>query len=280
MDAQAAIRDLELWPETPQIRAIPAGYTNENFRVLAGGEAYFARVGEDLPHHGISRSNEALCSKIAARAGIGPEVVYAREGVLVTRFIEGETLKMGETPGEATLAAIALLLGEVHRLPPLPELKEVDYVKACRGYLGLPGGNRLRAADKKRLESLLEKAHSLGSPCFVHGDAFPENFIDDGRRLWLVDWEYAGRGHPAMDLAYVAMNFQLAERGIRALVKAHGGSVSASTVQALLPVAAARDLLWCLCQIEARGLTKALESYTLLCCRRLDVEYEPRSSPA
>ena len=77
------------------------------------------------------------------------------------------------------------------------------------------------------------------------------------------------------------MNFALSEGSIRALVKAHGGSVEPSTVRALLPAAMVRDLLWCLCQIEAMrltkgGLTKGLESYTRLCCRRLDIEYEPR----
>ena len=275
MDVEAVIRDLELWPETPQIDAIPAGYTNKNFRVLSAGEAYFARVGQDLPHHGISRRNEALCAKIAANAGIAPEVVYARDGVLVTRFIDGKTLKLGETPDESTLAAVGRLLAEVHRLPPLPELKEVDHVKACRGYLALPGSDRLTVSERERIDGLLEKAPALGSPSFVHGDAFPENIINDSRRLWLVDWEYAGRGHPAMDLAYVAMNFDLSERSIQALREAHGGSVSMSEVRALLPVAAARDLLWCLSEIEVRGLTRKLGIYTRLCCRRLGVGYQP-----
>jgi thiamine kinase-like enzyme len=90
--------------------------------------------------------------------------------------------------------------------------------------------------------------------------------------LWLVDWEYAGRGNPAADLAYAAMNLDLPEDGIFALVEAHGGVVDWSEVRALLPVAAARDILWCLAEIEARGPTGKLTEYTRQCCRRLGVE--------
>jgi aminoglycoside phosphotransferase (APT) family kinase protein len=149
----------------------------------------------------------------------------------------------------------------------------MDLAGACRRYLALPGSARLEAADRRRLDDLLDRAPVLGAECFVHGDAFPENFIDDGRRLWLIDWEYAGRGHPAADLAYVAMNLELPAAGIRALLAAHGGGVDFLTVQALLPVAAARDLLWCLSEIEARGLRPALGDYTGQCCRRLGVRW-------
>jgi aminoglycoside phosphotransferase (APT) family kinase protein len=271
MDPKAVLRGLELWSETPRIEVIPAGYTNRNFRVLAAGETYFARLGSDLPHHRISRRNEARCARSAARAGIAPEVVYAREGVLVTRFVEGKTLRMGERPGPDTLAALGRLLARVHRLPVPPGLGEAGLVAACRAYLELPAIRRLERQDRERIERIVEKAPALASNCLVHGDAFPENFIAGPRRMWLVDWEYAGRGHPAFDLAYAAMNLDLSEDGVRTLVAAHGGSVEPGLVRELAPVAAARDLLWCLSEIEARGITRPLRSYTRRCCERLGV---------
>ena len=274
MDARAAIRDLELWPEPPRVEAILAGYTNENFRVRSGGRSYFARAGRDLPHHGISRRNEALCSGMAARAGVAPEVVHARDGVLVTRFVEGRSLRIGAAPDRETLIAIGRLLAGVHRVPALPELPPVDLAGACRSYLALPGSERLAPEDRERLEAIVEGAPAPGAECFVHGDAFPENFIDDGRRLWLVDWEYAGRGRAAADLAYVAMNFDLTEEGLQALLEAHGGPVDGNEVRGLLPVAAARDILWCLSEIDARGLSEKLADYTRECCRRLGVAWK------
>ena len=278
-EARAIIRGLDLWPAPPRLEPIAAGYTNENFRVLAAGETYFARAGTDLPHHGISRRDEAACARLAAGAGIAPEVLHARGGVLVTRFIAGKTLKMGEALDDATLVRVGRLLAEVHRLPAPPELKEANLAGACRRYLDLPGSARLPADDRRRLEELLARAPALEAWGLAHGDAFPENFIDDGRRLWLVDWEYAGRGHPASDLAYVAMNFGLAAGGIRKLLAAHGGAVDLPTVEALLPLAAARDFLWCLIEVAARGLTAALDGYARLCGRRLGLAWTPAPGP-
>jgi thiamine kinase-like enzyme len=272
MGAKEIIRGLALWPETPRIEAIRAGYTNENFRVLAAGRVYFARASGDLPHHGISRRNEALCAAIAARAGIAPELLHAREGVLVTRFVEGRTLKLGEAHSPAMLAALGRLLADVHRLPAPADLGEADLAGACRAYLSGPGSHRLAAPDRKRIEDMLDDAPRSSRECFVHGDAFPENFIDDGHRLWLVDWEYAGRGSAEADLAYLAMNLDLSEDGMRALLDAHGGEVDASAVRALMPVAAARDVLWCLAEIETRGASKELEAYARLCCERMGIE--------
>jgi thiamine kinase-like enzyme len=275
MEASAIIRGLALWPEPPRIDPIRAGYTNENFRVMSGGRTYFARAARDLPHHRISRRNEALCATIAARAGIAPGVVHAVDGVLVTDFVEGRTLRLGETPPARTIAAIGRLLAEVHRLPAPKEIDDADLVRACRDYLASPGVRGLKPRDRARLESLIDGAPSPSAECFVHGDAFPENFIDDGRRLWLVDWEYAGRGSPAADLAYAAMNLDLPEDCVRALIEAHGGGVDPDEVRALLPVAAARDVLWCLAEIEARGLGTRLAAYTRSCCKRLGIEYSP-----
>ena len=272
MGARDIIRGLALWPETPQVDPIRAGYTNENFRVAVAGSVYFARASGDLPHHGISRANEARCAGMAAEAGIAPELVHARDGVLVTRFVEGRALRLGEATPVTTLVALGRLLAEVHRLPALPELPEVDLAGALRTYLSRPGSHRLGTRDRKRIEALLADAPAPSPECFVHGDPFPENFIDDGRRLWLVDWEYAGRGSAEDDLAYLAMNLELPDDGILALVDAHGGPVDANAVRALLPVAAARDILWCLSEIETRGITEELAVYTRQCCERMGIE--------
>jgi thiamine kinase-like enzyme len=279
MDAKRIIQSLALWPEMPQLERIPAGYTNLSFRVRSAGRDYFARVGEDLPWHGISRENEARCARLAAAAGIAPEVLHSEGGVLVTPFIAGRSLKAGVRPDRRTLEGIARLLADVHRQAAPPEAADAGLVRSCRAYLERLEGRRLSPAEERKIGAILDGAPALGGESFVHGDAFPENFIDDGRRLWLVDWEYAGRGHPAADLAYAATTFDLGKSDLQTFVAAHGGAVDTETVEALLPVAAARDLLWCLCESEARGLTKALERYSEICCRRLGIAPSRRQAP-
>jgi thiamine kinase-like enzyme len=156
----------------------------------------------------------------------------------------------------------------VHRIPAPAELGVADLAAVCRRYLESLEKETLGAQGRSRLEGILQRAPSLEAGTFVHGDAFPENFIHDRDRIWLVDWEYAGRGHPAADLAYLAVTLGIAADGLRALVEAHGGA-DVETVRDLLPLAAARDLLWCLAETQARGSTPALSLYTELSRKRL-----------
>ena len=57
-----------------------------------------------------------------------------------------------------------------------------------------------------------------------HNDLLAANFIDDGERIWVVDWEYAGMGDPFFDLANFAVNNGLDEEGERALLEAYGST--------------------------------------------------------
>ncbi len=92
MNAIERIRGLSCWPTPPRIRPISEGRTNQSFCVQAGDRSYFARLGVDLAHHGITRANEARCSRLAAAVGIAPKVVFAAGGALVTELVDGRTL--------------------------------------------------------------------------------------------------------------------------------------------------------------------------------------------
>jgi thiamine kinase-like enzyme len=59
-------------------------------------------------------------------------------------------------------------------------------------------------------------------PC--HNDLLAANFIRDGERLWIVDWEYAGMGDPAFDLANFSVNHELDADGDCELLDAYGGA--------------------------------------------------------
>ncbi len=44
---------------------------------------------------------------------------------------------------------------------------------------------------------------------FGHNDLLAANFIDDGKRLWLLDWDYAGYDTALFDLANLSSNNEL-----------------------------------------------------------------------
>jgi thiamine kinase-like enzyme len=181
-----------------KIERLGGGITNRNFKVTAGGESFVLRIGgNDTSQLGIDRTMEHAASLNAAALGIGPDVVdfLEPEGFLVTRFVEGET--GNPDPAEATA-----LLARLHDGPPIPGRFDSFRVVEAYGELARPAGYDWAHELAARIEA------RLGSRPLVscHNDLLPANFIHDGTRLWLLDWEYAGMGDPAFDFANFAVN--------------------------------------------------------------------------
>ena len=116
MIAEERIKALPLWPSIPVIAPITAGRTNRNFLVTCGKQRYFARIGYDLPSHRISRAVEARCALFAAQNGVAPAVHYADNGILVTDYVQGRTLKVDDTTSAAMMDRVAKHLAVLHAL--------------------------------------------------------------------------------------------------------------------------------------------------------------------
>ena len=268
-DATARIRGLPIWPTPPDLVPCPGGRTNENFRVIAGARTYFARVGTDLPHHGVTRVNEARCCRLAAAAGLGPTVQYAGDGILVTDFVPGHTLVQGEAIDDATLIRLADALRRLHDASAPDDLTPFDPVAISRRDLAsLPAGTIASARNDLTL-SILAAAPPLMASCLIHADLIPENVIVASDRFTIVDWEYSGYGDPAVDLASVMVHFGLDGRQT-ALVVARHGAVALDKVRDIGPILTVREALWCEVQMRAVGPRGDLPDYTEMCWRRLE----------
>ena len=271
LSAEERLRRLPIWPAAPMVTRLSVGRTNINYRVDAGGQRFFARVAADLPHHGIVRSREALCASLAAGLGVAPPVVHARAGVLVQRFMDGETLRQGDALSPARLDRIVEVLRRIHegRLP--ADTPNANPVAWSRAYLARLSPGTLPPTQRARIDAILDAAPAGELRGLIHTDLIPENFIDDGRNMWLIDWEYAGLGDPATDLANLAMNFALDDAALAHVVKRHGG-VNLATAKGLKDSVVVREALWCLIQIQAEGIRGDLADYTRLCLGRLGID--------
>ena len=207
---------LSLWkgPVTPQ--PISGGITNINLKVEDGGERYVVRVGEDLPVHQIMRFNERAAAKAAYAAGISPEVVHTEPGIMVIRFVEGRTCVADDIRDPARLTQILPLIKRVHReLPqhlygPALAFWPFHVIHDYAHTLSRPAAATARACrDLVDVSATLELAVGPIDLVFGHNDLLPQNFIDDGTRLWLIDWDYAGFNSPLFDLANLASNARL-----------------------------------------------------------------------
>jgi len=211
---------------------LTGGITNANFIVDDAGGRYFVRVGDDIPLHGVMRFNELAASRAAYEAGISPEVIHHEPGAIVMRFIEGTTLQPADIRRPATLARIVPLVKRCHDEIPKhfrgPAL--VFWVfQVLRDY-----ANTLREACSRmvpelpRLMKVAEQLEENVGPVrlrFGHNDLLAANFIDDGKRLWLVDWDYAGFNSPLFDLGGLASNNELSSTQEESLLETYFDAV-------------------------------------------------------
>ena len=205
------IRALPLWTGPIEIEPLPGGLTNRNYVVIEPGRRVVVRLGGDVPVHGIMRFNEHAASRAAAAARIAPPVLHAEPGLLVLGLIEGRCLDAEAVRRD--LLRCTALTRRVHR-----EMRRhlrgpllaFDVFHVLRDY-----GHSLREAGSRAVPALprllaiaerLEREAGLLYPVYGHNDLLPANFMDDGDRLWLVDWEYAGLATPLFDLGGLSSN--------------------------------------------------------------------------
>ena len=234
-DPLERIHRLPCWSGQVALEPLLGGITNKNFLVTDRAGKFVVRLGHDLPVHGVMRFNELAASRAAHAAGISPEVVYAETGVLVLRYIEGRALTAELVRNTALLPSIVDLLKRCHEEVPRhldgPALMFWVF-QILRGY-----ANALREFDnpyRPLLPQLMENAAALeqevGAVVIVYGhnDLLAANIIDDGKRLWLIDWDYAGFNSPLFDLGGLVSNNELDNHQTQFVLARYFGSVDAA----------------------------------------------------
>jgi thiamine kinase-like enzyme len=194
---------LACWRGPVELQPLKGGLTNISYVATCLGEKFVVRCGADIPVHHVFRDRERAASRAAFEAGLSPEIIHAEPGITVLRFIEGRTLS--EVDLAANVGRIVPLLKVCHanvgRLVRGP-VNAFWVFHAIRDYIALLDGDRRYrdAADR------LEQAQVPLPIVFGHHDLLPGNFIDDGRKIWLIDWEYGGFGTAMFDLANLSSN--------------------------------------------------------------------------
>jgi thiamine kinase-like enzyme len=238
------------------LTALSGGITNRNFRVDASGtnDRWVIRLaGNDTHLLGISREVEHAATVAAAGVGVGPEVTaFIRpEGYLVTRFIVGAPVSDEAVRQPETLRRIADSLRRIHDGPAIPGL--FVPLRICEAYRALaiargvpiPPAYDDAAAIGRRMELAFLADPIELRPC--HNDLLNANFIDDGARIRLIDWEYAGMGDPFFDLGNFSINHELTDVQDRILLEAYDGEVRASRMARLTlmrVVSDFREAMW------------------------------------
>ncbi len=222
------IRALPLWKGRVTIEPLKGGLSNESFLVSEPGGRHVVRIGHDFPFHHVSREREIMAARAAHIAGFGPEVRYAEPGVMVTAFLGARTY--GASDVRAHAERIATLIRRFHEEMPR-HVSGAGFMfwvfHVIRDYARtlLSGDSRLKAELPRFLElgEELERAQKPLPIVFGHNDLLPANFLDDGERIWLIDFEYAGFNTAMFDIAGIASYAEMNEAEADSLLAAYFG---------------------------------------------------------
>ena len=216
MEFENKIKSLPIWKNLENIEPLEGGITNHNFLVSDSGSKSVVRLGSDIPEHLVYRSNEIIVSEAAYQIGVSPKLIYNEPGVLVLEFIESKTLEP-KTVRE-NLNKIVPIIRKIHdeipnKLSGQPQIFWVFYViKYYSNYL--LNNNSSHISLIPSLLKKAEKLEKLSSPreiVFGHNDLLAANFLDDGSKIWVVDWEYGGFNDPLFDIGGLSSNNDLDE---------------------------------------------------------------------
>jgi thiamine kinase-like enzyme len=239
---------------------IAAGLTNSNHRVTVDGIPYFVRIpGPSTELLAVDRANERHNTVAAATTGVSPRVVEVIEAwdVFVLEWVEARTMSNEALGAPGMPRRIAETLRRLHAGPRFRD--DFDMFRLTERYLALvdqrgiaiPNGYRERMPAIPRIEAALG-AHPLPTvPC--HNDLLAENYLDDGARLWLVDYEYSGNNDPTFELGNTCQELGYDDAQVRELCAAYFGDASAALLARMRLQMIMSDVGWTLwAAIQAR----------------------------
>jgi thiamine kinase-like enzyme len=261
LDAIIARLVPELGPLEGRPQPLEGGITNRNYRLRMGGEDLVLRLcdrGAEVL--GIDRTTEEIASRRAAAERIAPPVVafLADVPALVTRWLPGGDVPVEEMRTPGVLAQVAAMLRRLHETPALPSafaiFRLVEEQRALTDALPDSYEDLLRLA--RRIEAALTCPEH--GPVSCHNDLLTANFVRDGARVCIVDWEYAGMNDRYFDLGNLSVNNGFDAELDRALLELYfdepATEVRFASLQLFRIVSDFREAMWGAVQLRRSNL--------------------------
>jgi thiamine kinase-like enzyme len=212
------------------IQTLSGGLTNTNFRVEVDGQPFFVRIpGASTELLAVDRQNEYYNSKAAAEAGVGPRVLYylPEDKVMVLEFVRAKTMSNAALNQPGVPGRVAGAIKRLHCGPRF--LKDFNMFRLTEFYLDIVRQYEVRIPegyyDRLPAVEQIEKAvlvHPLPTvPC--NNDLLAENYMDDGQKIWIIDYEYSGNNDPCFELGNTCQELQYDETRIAELCEAYFG---------------------------------------------------------
>jgi thiamine kinase-like enzyme len=227
------------------------GITNHNYTVFVDGEAFVVRIPGEGTDIFIDRENELACSKAAGEAGVAPRVLYhlKPENITVVPFIRGKTLNTDDIVASDDL--IRRIVGAIRSVHTKAIFRKVfnpfetvrtymNHVERCRA--PLPPDFEWITGILDTIEDAMQRDAPRHVAC--HNDYLSENFLDDGKKIWIIDWEYGGVGDPYFDLGDFAVEHPFTRKQEELIIREYCGSILGNRLYRMLLHRIVSDYWW------------------------------------
>lgn len=282
-DARAVLKRIPLLAgRTAQEIAIErlGGLTNRNYKVTVGGERYVLRIPGEKTAQYIDRRREAHNARAAAAAGVNAEVLFFDEsdGLMLCRYLDGCVsmtpalfLRRADAPARAARAVRRMHRSGQQFKFRFELFSMIDeYLNLLAG-LGaeLPEGYHDVIGEAEAVRRVLNSRPAPLAPC--HCDPLSENFLDDGERMWVVDWEYSGMNDPLWDLGDMSVEAGFDEACERKMMEAYcDGPPTPATQGRMVIYKAMCDLLWTLWGLIQHANKNPVDDFWAYAIRRFE----------
>jgi len=235
---EESVAKIEDWHgKNISIQPLSGGLTNTNYKVEVNGVPYFVRVpGESTELLAVDRDNEYHNTKAAAEDGVGPKVLYylPEYCVMVLEFLNGKTMSKESLSAPGMPTRMVQAIKQLHSGPRF--LTDFNMFRLTEYYLSLCKERGIRVPDGyfDRMSTVeqIERAMSTNPlpivPC--NNDLLAENYIDDGKQLWLIDYEYSGNNDPTFELGNTCQEMQFNDDQINEVCAAYFGMASSNMI--------------------------------------------------
>jgi thiamine kinase-like enzyme len=207
-DIVELLKAVAAWQGQPiHAEPIAGGLTNRSFRVQVGDRAYFVSIpGRRSELLAIPRADEIYNTRAAAETQSSPPILYhiPESGAIIVEFVKGRTLTQADMHAPGMPERLGSAVQRLHSARPFAN--DFDLFRLAASYRKILAERQLPPPEAfdgyQPLLAELEasaRAHALPRrPC--SNDLVPENLIDDGQKLWIVDFDYSGNNDPCSEL--------------------------------------------------------------------------------
>ena len=219
------------------IQALTGGLTNTNYKVTVDGTPFFVRVpGASTELLAVDRRNEYFNACAASETGVGPQMLYhiPEYQAMVLEFLQGTTMSNESLNAPGMPARIAAAIQCLHAGPRF--LTDFNMFRLTDYYLGIckqreiriPEGYPERMPSVRKIEQALAVRPLPSVPC--NNDLLAENYIDDGKTLRIIDYEYSGNNDPCFELGNTCQELHYDEARIVEVCTGYFGSPAADKI--------------------------------------------------